>query len=83
MTGKLPSFFKETIEAMLNLCLTVYLYCARLHVLKCCINCATICWGDIVIELNATKKHLYLLYIARKVSFLLFKNVNVDQLQYT
>ena len=24
MTGKLPSFFKETIEAMLNLCLTVY-----------------------------------------------------------
>ena len=26
MTGKLPSFFKETIEAMLNLCLTVYLH---------------------------------------------------------
>ena len=24
MTGELPSFFKETIEAMLNLCLTVY-----------------------------------------------------------
>ena len=24
MTGKLPSFFKETIEVMLNLCLTVY-----------------------------------------------------------
>ena len=25
MAGKLPSFFNETIEAMLNLCLTVYL----------------------------------------------------------
>ena len=25
MTGKLPSFFKETIWAMLNLCLTVYI----------------------------------------------------------
>ena len=25
MTGKLPSFFKETIRAMLNLCLPVYL----------------------------------------------------------
>ena len=24
MSGKLPSFFKETIGAMLNLCLTVY-----------------------------------------------------------
>ena len=24
MTGKLPSFFEETIGAMLNLCLTVY-----------------------------------------------------------
>ena len=24
MTGRLPSFFKETIGAMLNLCLTVY-----------------------------------------------------------
>ena len=26
MTGKLPLFFKETIGAMLNLCLTVYIY---------------------------------------------------------
>ena len=25
MTGKLPSFFKETIGVMLNLCLTVYI----------------------------------------------------------
>ena len=24
MAGKLPSFFNETIEVMLNLCLTVY-----------------------------------------------------------
>ena len=26
MIGKLPSFFKETIELMLNLCPTVYMY---------------------------------------------------------
>ena len=26
MTGKLPSFFNETIEGMLNLCLTVYIF---------------------------------------------------------
>ena len=26
MTGKVPSFFSEIIEAMLNLCLTVYIY---------------------------------------------------------
>ena len=25
MPGKLPSFFKDSIEAMLNLCLTVYI----------------------------------------------------------
>ena len=35
MTGKLPSFFKETIGAMLNLCLTVYFTGCSKAVLFC------------------------------------------------
>ena len=35
MSGKLPSFFKETIWAMLNLCLTVYVYVISTIVTGC------------------------------------------------
>ena len=34
MTGQLPLFFKETIEVMLNLCLTVYIYICRFEAIK-------------------------------------------------
>ena len=49
--------------------LNKYIY-ARLYSLQSCIITDVNCWRDIIIGLIATLKHLYLLDIARKMSFL-------------
>ena len=51
MTGKLPSFFKETIGAMLNLCLTVYFTCDS----KVCTSSNVILYNSAIVYNSARK----------------------------
>ena len=46
MIGKLPSFFKETIGAMLNLCLTVYMIALNTFVVFL-LSCGCYCYVPI------------------------------------